>query len=286
MKLENRHEKINEFFNSEYDWWENVYNKGFPKGFFSFEMIRRKEIILEMLKEMIREKVPTAILECGCGPGGILKEIDPINKFLVGVDINFRYIANARENCNSMDKLLQADIERLPFKNDSFDIAYCIGVLSYLEDDRKAIKDICRVIKPGGKIIISGANRWGINKIIDPYYYTIWMIRKIWKKLRNYSCSGEVFKNKFNIEMARKYRYKKLNRLYQEFGLKKVQTVGVSFGPLTIWHKRVLPLSYAIRISQTLAKLSNRRGLGFLIRLANHWVTWLEKTTVLDERGI
>ena len=278
MKLGNRYKKINEFFNTEYKWWENVYNEELTRGFLSFEMIRRKEILLEMLNDMIGEKAPVAILECGCGPGGILGEISPTNNFLAGVDINFNYLLMARKEYDSALNFLQSDIERLPFKNDSFDIVYCVGVLSYLEDDRNAMREMCRVLKADGKVIISVPGLFMLNKFIDPYYYLVWLIQTIWKKMRNCFFKNSVSDNKFEIGMIRRYTQGQLDRLYREFDLEKKQTICVSYGPPTLWRKEVLPLPYAIRTSEALVRLSYRRGFGFLTRLANHWVTSLEKT--------
>ena len=45
---------------------------------------------------------------------------------------------------------VKADILDLPFKNDEFDIVFCNHVLEHIEDDAKAMKELFRVMKPGG----------------------------------------------------------------------------------------------------------------------------------------
>lgn len=285
MNGENRYQKINEFFNSDYQWWENVYDHRLPKGFFSFEMIQRKEILLKMVKDMVKEKTSVAILECGCGPGGILGEIHSSGQLLVGVDINFSYLAKAQKDCNAKGTLLQADIERLPFHDNSFDIAYCVGVLSYLEEDRNAIKEICRVMKPGGKVIVSVPNLFTFNKIFDPYYYLVGLVLMLWNKsMKTFSPDASSGK-RYKVGMIRRYHYGQLDCLYREFGLLKKETCSVSFGPPTLWRKELLPLGHTIRMSEALVRLSSCRKFGFLTRLANHWVTSLEKTPVVTKEG-
>lgn len=285
MNGEHRYEKINAFFNSDYHWWDDVYDPQLPKGFFSFEMIRRKEILLEQVKELAGKKSSVAILECGCGPGGILGEIHSDGHILVGVDINFKSLSKARENSAAKDSLLQANIELLPFKENSFDIAYCVGVLSYLEKDREAIKEISRVLKPGGRVIISVPNFFTFNKIFDPYYYLIGPVRALGNKLLNFFLPAANSEKKYKNSMIRRYRYGQLDRLYQEFGLLKKETFSVSFGPPTLWRKDLLPLGQAIRMSERLVQLSTHRKFGFLKRLANHWVTSLEKASGTIEEG-
>lgn len=276
-QMSRRNRQVSAFFNGEYRWWEDVYDRSLPRGFFSFEMIRRKEILLGMLAEMSRDRSPVAVLECGCGPGGILAEINAGGNLLAGVDINFNALSTAKNARAAGRNLVQADIERLPYKNDSFDITYCVGVLSYLESDRRAIEEICRVVKPGGNIIIAVPGLVTLGKILDPYYYSAWIIGKAWQCLRRHRHGRSANGDRYTAEMIRRYRYGELDRLYRECGLRKIRSACVSFGPPTFWRKELVPLRHAIRISEVLARFSNRASLRLLARFANHWVVSLEK---------
>lgn len=51
---------------------------------------------------------------------------------------------------------VKADIQNLPFENDSFDVIFCNHVLEHVEDDQKALHELYRVMKPGG---------WGILQV-------------------------------------------------------------------------------------------------------------------------
>lgn len=51
---------------------------------------------------------------------------------------------------------VKADILNLPFENESFDVVFCNHVLEHIEDDRKAMSELYRVMKPGG---------WGIFQV-------------------------------------------------------------------------------------------------------------------------
>ena len=42
------------------------------------------------------------------------------------------------------------DIQALPFLDDSYDLVYASLVLEHVNDDKEAIREICRVLKPGG----------------------------------------------------------------------------------------------------------------------------------------
>src|SRR5262249_61487523 len=52
-------------------------------------------------------------------------------------------------------RLLRADFHQLPLKADSFDLVTSIDVLEHLEDDRRAITELHRVLRPGGVLVVS-----------------------------------------------------------------------------------------------------------------------------------
>jgi SAM-dependent methyltransferase len=60
----------------------------------------------------------------------------------------------------------RADVEFLPFHNQSFDHVTCLGVLEYLPDYRPALREISRLLRPGGLAVLSVPNG------ISPYYIT------------------------------------------------------------------------------------------------------------------
>jgi len=62
----------------------------------------------------------------------------------VGVDLETRPHVSVR-----------VDISEIPFESESYDAIICIHVLEHVENDRKAIKELFRVLKPGGWSLIS-----------------------------------------------------------------------------------------------------------------------------------
>lgn len=60
----------------------------------------------------------------------------------------FRLYASADLSGRHVD--LGADITKLPFPNESFDVVYASHVLEHVQDDRRALKEISRILKPSG----------------------------------------------------------------------------------------------------------------------------------------
>jgi len=53
-----------------------------------------------------------------------------------------------------------ADIYKLPFEENSFDVVFCDVVIQHLAEPKPALKELARVLKPGGRLIFSAVNKW------------------------------------------------------------------------------------------------------------------------------
>lgn len=94
------------------------------------------------------------ILDVGCGIGYLLKAIRKKNEEceLNGIDFNINVKSLSISNC----KIKIEDVKKLSFENNYFDIVYALDVLEHIKEVEMAIKEIKRVLKPNGKLIITG----------------------------------------------------------------------------------------------------------------------------------
>lgn len=106
----------------------------------------------EKIKQLVEFK--GKVLDIGCGTGFITELIHNV----IGCDSSEKML----EKCDKGLKVVHCSIENLPFETNSFDTVFSLTVLQDVEDIKKAIKEIKRVLKPNGKIIISVLNK---NKI-------------------------------------------------------------------------------------------------------------------------
>lgn len=98
------------------------------------------------------------ILDMGCGDGFYLYLLSKLNlKFeLTGVDINERALESAKVHLKGKRiRLIQADILNLPFPEASFDKIIASEVLEHVGDDVLALKELHRVLKKGGILVLS-----------------------------------------------------------------------------------------------------------------------------------
>lgn len=97
------------------------------------------------------------VLDLGCGSG---RNFVKNRGIIYGIDNSKKMLELARENAKKKNiniKLKKMAIENLNFPNKFFNSAICISVLQYLNkgDRKKAEKELFRVLKPGGKALIS-----------------------------------------------------------------------------------------------------------------------------------
>ena len=102
------------------------------------------------------------VLEVGCGAGTDLVRFAKGGAQVTGVDLSSSAIALARQNFSQQGldaDLREADGERLPFPDASFDLVYAHGVVQYTPDDRALVRECHRVLKPGGQAVFQVYNR-------------------------------------------------------------------------------------------------------------------------------
>lgn len=103
------------------------------------------------------------LLEIGCGIGIDLVRFARNGAIVTGIDLAENAIELARRNFSfhSVSGDLQVmDGEQLRFPDNSFDAAFVHGVLQYTRDPTRMIREVRRVLKPGGEAILMVYNRY------------------------------------------------------------------------------------------------------------------------------
>jgi ubiquinone/menaquinone biosynthesis C-methylase UbiE len=97
-----------------------------------------------------------SILDVACGTGIVARtaaqRVGPDGR-VVGVDLNQAMLTVAERVCPGIE-LRQADVTDLPFDNVTFDVVLCQMALMFFPDSQAAIRDMRRVVKPQGTVVI------------------------------------------------------------------------------------------------------------------------------------
>ena len=131
-------DKVSKF----YDFFETVYNGKVYRGL-------GKKIAEEIGQNDI-------VLECACGTGAISQYIAPKCKQLIATDFSKGMLKQMSKKCRKFNniKIRYADMTQLKYGDNRFDKVVAGNVIHLLEQPYAVIKELERVCKAGGKIII------------------------------------------------------------------------------------------------------------------------------------
>ena len=148
---------------------------------------------INRLKGLIPVQNVKLSLNCGCGDGTQKDIFGPS----IGMDISFE---NIRSLIQRGGQGLVADMEFLPFRDNTFDLVYGFGILHHLSDIKRGVSEATRVLKNGGCIAFGGENNG-----LCPLTYIMAFIYRNWKIEKGF------------------YRIRKgnLKKVFQELGIKE-----------------------------------------------------------------
>jgi SAM-dependent methyltransferase len=143
--------------------WDDRYKRG---GF------RRRS---EFFAREILSSIPAGgkWLDAGCGSGYFSRMIVPRGVTVVGVDAAPAMIAASRVKAvkeGVADRIVFQQISglyTLPFESGRFHGCLCLSVLEYLDNPQAALREICRVLRPDGRLILSVPNRHSLLRRVQ-----------------------------------------------------------------------------------------------------------------------
>jgi SAM-dependent methyltransferase len=161
----------------EYDWVDVADNL---RGLESFFHRNRRRAV----RKLVRRYGAEPMLDAGCGTGLNLASLPPGS---TGIDLNPRNLALIRKRLPHQNAV-EGDIENMPFADASFGTVVCTEVLEHVPYPQQALREILRVLRPGGVLIGS-----------VPARSMIWKLRFL-----SSTCPGdEPFHNEYRLPEVR-----------------------------------------------------------------------------------
>ncbi|MDH3404138.1 MAG: glycosyltransferase [Acidobacteriota bacterium] len=190
------------------------------------------------------------VLDLGCGRGGLAVALDARGLATTALDLRWRNCAVARrrgERYGLDVAAVAAAGEQLPFADGSFDAVACLEVLEHVQDPVGLLREVRRVLAPGGRCVATVINRWAHR---DPHYH-LWGInflprglasRYIALRRRTKRSSGD----RQTLGDMHYYRYRDFLRLAGELGFTARDPAEPARGWRRVWHRvqRALSLGF------------------------------------------
>jgi ubiquinone/menaquinone biosynthesis C-methylase UbiE len=119
------------------------------------DILRRRELVYAALAPQGGEHV----LDVGCGPGFYVSELlDRVGETgsATGVDSSPQMLAVAAERCADRRNVTfhEGDAAALPIESSAFDAVLSVQVLEYVDDVDRALAELHRAVRPGGRVVI------------------------------------------------------------------------------------------------------------------------------------
>lgn len=99
------------------------------------------------------------VLDAGCGAGEYVAAISSMGASAQGVEYFAHKVQEWDARYPGDDRVQQGDLTALPFPDDSFDVVLLNEVLEHVNDERKALKELHRVLRSGGLLFVFSPNR-------------------------------------------------------------------------------------------------------------------------------
>jgi SAM-dependent methyltransferase len=111
------------------------------------------------------------VLEVGLGQGADSESLIRRGAQWSGIDLTSESVERVRTRLTLRDlpfgELVQGSVLELPFPDNSFDMVFSHGVLHHVPEIRQAEREIHRVLRPGGELVIMMYARWSLNYLVS-----------------------------------------------------------------------------------------------------------------------
>jgi 2-polyprenyl-3-methyl-5-hydroxy-6-metoxy-1,4-benzoquinol methylase len=159
--------ELKRFYSSDYFSRKTRDNIGY-RDYLQDEAVHRLNFSL-LLKEIETFKIGSNLLDVGCGYGFLLDEAKRKGWNVYGIDISEEACKYAKEVLKL--NVLNCDLINTKFENNFFDVICLIGVIEHLLDPVSYLKEINRISKDDGLVLITTLNIEGVVKRLNLFEY-------------------------------------------------------------------------------------------------------------------
>ena len=253
-------------FNAESTFWRDVYQRKDVLG----TILNQRKIVAIKLIEALSLPKSSSILEIGCGAGYLAVALAGRGFKVKAVDhaSSMVELTKTLAKQKGVENRIQAtveDVHDLTFLDNSFDLVIALGVVAWVYDLNKGLREVARVMKPNGHLVLSIDNphRWWV----DPPMFIRGIVNQTLQRLN--------LKNQSSIAHARYYSIKTIEHYLLNANLNPTEKYILGFGPFSIFNHKLFSDKIGIEVNKKLQKYSSTCSL--LRRAGAQYILLAEK---------
>ncbi len=216
---------------------------------------------LEIASTLITERFPrdARVLDLGCGAGVLTERLVAAGHNVDAVDMSPDMVEFSKQRLSKYDsskyRLARAECSALPFSDDAFDVVACIGVFGYMDDVDAAIREIKRVLRPGGTLVLSIRNLDHVT-VFDGFFWLkapfVALPKALWRRLSARSSGNGGGAEGPRHAIAIYDQPRKVERIFEDHGFALRDFRGAGYGPPTFRGAALMSEDRAKRLSLVL----------------------------------
>jgi ubiquinone/menaquinone biosynthesis C-methylase UbiE len=249
IKPSDRQAPVTDYFEKDAAFWDELYRRDDV-----FSVIHR-ERTARAIAEVGRLPfiAGSRVLEVGCGAGLMAIAMATRGSLVEATDSTPAMVELTRRNAAQAGLASRltasiADAHNLAYPDAMFDVVVALGVLPWLHSPTVGLKEMTRVLRPGGYLVANTDNRARLTHLVDPLFNPL--LQPVRRRLGHGRQDGASTTTTWSRSFDRELR---------AAGLVKRRSFTLGFGPFTFLGRQVVRGGSAVAVHSTLQKMADRQ---------------------------
>jgi ubiquinone/menaquinone biosynthesis C-methylase UbiE len=245
--------QVTTYFSDSFEYWDRVYSSHTVKA----QVYRDRMAVVVRWATMLTGPGTTAA-DVGTGAGHLAVALAERGIRVVAIDASEAMLTRVAQNASAAGVAdlvvpMISDAQRLELASATCDVVVAIGLLPWVKQPELALREMVRITKPGGRVIVTTDNARSLVRGLDPGWHpsaqaAIDSIRRL------------VFRQSAEaspVQRPAATTMRDFDGLLRAAGVHPIEFKGVGFGPFTFLGRNVLPNRAGLRVGRMLQWLAD-----------------------------
>lgn len=268
--------EVNTYFRSKSSYWNDIYASSGVQA----QIYRDRQAAALAWIDEFALAPGSRVLEIGCGAGFLTValaqrglRVQAIDSAEDMVELTRRHVA--AHGAGELLSVEVGDVYALACEDDSFDIVVALGVIPWLAQPELALREIARVSRPDGHVLLTADNRARLSNLLDPWLNPALVPLRRWvgAALKR---TGLLRRSPEGTSATHHTRHF-INTSLMRTGLIKIRDMTLGFGPFTVSRREFLSEPRGMALYHRLQHLADR-GIPLLRSTGSHYIVLARKS--------